>query len=194
VEDAKACMRLWKVFSREIGIYPVRIVWNSLFGSKEARFSEPEGCGIRNLEDVCGPMSSVLRFNQETDLGAITEKVAVAYQWGVNNSQEKELLRVSMVNYEGMLLFDSVIQPSKPLEHVPLFNLYLFDPSFGIPLKYLTQMLASILDKKVVIGCDLQPLFDMLKVKQHLVVCSKRDLLSRPEISSVSHESHLLAK
>ena len=41
VEDAKACMRLYKVFSREIGIYPVKIVWNSMFGSKEARFEEP---------------------------------------------------------------------------------------------------------------------------------------------------------
>lgn len=38
VEDARACMRLYKVFTREIGIYPVRIVWNSIFGSKEARF------------------------------------------------------------------------------------------------------------------------------------------------------------
>jgi len=43
VEDAHAFMRLYKVFTREIGIYPVRIVWNSLFGSKEARFAEPEG-------------------------------------------------------------------------------------------------------------------------------------------------------
>ena len=55
VEDAKACMRLYKVFTREIGIYPVRIVWNSIFGSKEARFQEPHGCCIRNIEEVCGP-------------------------------------------------------------------------------------------------------------------------------------------
>ena len=41
VEDAKACMRLYKVFTREIGIYPVRIVWNSIFASKEARYAEP---------------------------------------------------------------------------------------------------------------------------------------------------------
>ena len=40
VEDAKACMRLFKVFTREIGIYPVKIVWNSMFGSKEARYEE----------------------------------------------------------------------------------------------------------------------------------------------------------
>ena len=40
VEDARACMRLYKVFAREIGIYPVKIVWNSMFGSKEARFEE----------------------------------------------------------------------------------------------------------------------------------------------------------
>ncbi len=55
VEDAKACMRLYKVFTREIGIYPVRIVWNSIFGSKEARYAEPEGCGIRNKDEVVGP-------------------------------------------------------------------------------------------------------------------------------------------
>lgn len=34
-------MRLFKVFAREIGIYPVKIVWNAMFGSKEARFEEP---------------------------------------------------------------------------------------------------------------------------------------------------------
>ena len=90
-----------------------------------------------------------------SELGAPSTKIGVAYQWGINTSGEKELLRVSIVNYEGQLMFDSVIQPSKPLQYVPLFNLYLFDPSFGIPLKYLSQMLNSIFEKRVVVGLDL---------------------------------------
>lgn len=61
-------MRLYKVFTREIGIYPVRIVWNSIFGSKEARFADPEGCGVRNSDEVCGPLSELIKFN-DTDLG-----------------------------------------------------------------------------------------------------------------------------
>lgn len=60
VEDAKACMRLYKVFTREIGIYPVKIVWNSMFGSKEARFEETQS-DIRNYEDISGPYSDILK-------------------------------------------------------------------------------------------------------------------------------------
>jgi hypothetical protein len=30
--------------------------------------------------------------------------------------------------------------------------MYLYDPSFGIPLKYLGEMLNRIFDKKVIIG------------------------------------------
>jgi len=29
------------VFSREINIYPVKMVWNSIYGSKEARYEDP---------------------------------------------------------------------------------------------------------------------------------------------------------
>lgn len=54
-------MRLFKVFTREIAVYPVRMVWNSVFGSKEARFMEPEGCGIRNINEVCGLHSEILK-------------------------------------------------------------------------------------------------------------------------------------
>jgi hypothetical protein len=129
-------MRLWKVFSREIGIYPVKIVWNSVFASKEARFNDQHA--VTNIEEVCGPYNELLRLGVQTELGPPTTQIAVAYQWAVNVKNEKELVRISIVNYEGQLLFDSIIQPSKPLQYVPLFNLYLFDPSFGIPLKYLT--------------------------------------------------------
>ena len=48
IEDAKACIRLYKVFAREIGIYPVKMVWNAIYGSKEARFEDPPD--IKNLE------------------------------------------------------------------------------------------------------------------------------------------------
>lgn len=61
-------MRLYKVFTREIAIYPIRIVWNSVFGSKEARFMEPEGCGIKNIDEVCGLHSEILKV-KGTDLG-----------------------------------------------------------------------------------------------------------------------------
>jgi|LauGreDrversion4_2_1035121.scaffolds.fasta_scaffold1151306_1 hypothetical protein len=61
-------MRLYKVFAREIGIYPVKIVWNGVFGSKEARFIEPDGCGIRNIDEVCGVHSELLKI-KSFDLG-----------------------------------------------------------------------------------------------------------------------------
>ena len=99
------------------------------------------------------------------------------------------MIRVSIVNYQGALLFDSVIQPSKPLQYVPLF-----DVSFGIPLKYLSQMLNTIFEKRVMIGFNLQQLVDMLKLKQQNVVFSFRDLGERPEISKVSTKTDELAK
>ena len=43
-------MRLYKVFAREVGIYPIKMVWNSLYGSKEARFSDPPD--IENLNEI----------------------------------------------------------------------------------------------------------------------------------------------
>lgn len=53
-------MRLFKVFAREIGIYPVKIVWNSMFGSKEARFEETQS-DIRNYEEISGPYSDIVK-------------------------------------------------------------------------------------------------------------------------------------
>ena len=53
-------MRLFKVFAREIGIYPVKIVWNSMFGSEEARFEETQS-DIRNYEEISGPYSDIVK-------------------------------------------------------------------------------------------------------------------------------------
>ena len=39
------------------------------------------------------------------------------------------------------LVFDSIIQPTKMIKNVPLYNMYLYDPSFGVPLKYLIVVL-----------------------------------------------------
>ena len=52
-------MRLFKVYSREIGIYPVKLVWNCIFGSKEARFTDPPD--FKNVEDIIGPQSDIFK-------------------------------------------------------------------------------------------------------------------------------------
>ena len=57
---------------------------------------------------------------------------------------EREIMRVSIVNEDGLLVFDSLVQPSKKIKYAPLYNLYLYDPSFGIPLKYLVEILNTI--------------------------------------------------
>lgn len=74
-------------------------------------------------------------------LGEPGSHIAVSYCWGINEMDERELLRVSIVNEAGLLVFDSIIQPTKQIKHVPLYNMYLYDPSFGIPLKYLIVVL-----------------------------------------------------
>lgn len=58
-------MRLYKVYTRELGIYPVKLYWNLLFGSKEARFKEPEA-DIKNLYELCGPFTDI--FKHPNDL------------------------------------------------------------------------------------------------------------------------------
>lgn len=58
----------------------------------------------------------------------------------------------------------------------------LFDASFGIPLKYLSEMLGTIFEKRIIIGYYLQPLLDMLKLDR--VVFSVRDLALCPEVNS----------
>ena len=100
----------------------------------------------------------------------------MSYQWGVNESDEKELIRVSIVNDKGLLVFDSIIQPSKRIKYAPLF-----DASFGIPLKYLSEMLNTIFEQRIIVGFYLQPLVDMLKLNS---VFSIRDLALCPEINS----------
>ena len=57
----------------------------------------------------------------------------------------------------------------------------LFDASFGIPLKYLSEMLNTIFEKRIIVGYHLQPLIDMLKLNS---VYSVRDLALCPEINS----------
>jgi hypothetical protein len=178
VEDARACMRLYKVFAREIGIYPVKIVWNSIFGSKEARFEEPATTTIRNLDDVTGPHTQILK-QEGTQLGLPNTYISVSSQWGINELDERELLRVSIVNEMGLLVFDSIIQPSKPIKFVPLF-----DPSFGIPLKYLSEMLNTIFDKRVIVGMQLGPLIEMLGLT---CIFSVRDILVSDMVHAVKN-------
>jgi len=58
----------------------------------------------------------------------------------------------------------------------------LFDPSFGIPLKYLNEMLNNIFNKRIIIGHDLPQLIEILKLKQSNVVYTTRDLKELPEL------------
>ena len=94
----------------------------------------------------------------------------------MNVDDEKELIRVSAVNERGLLVFDSIIQPVKSIKSVPLF-----DASFGIPLKYLSAMLSTIFEKRILVGYNLQPLLDLLKLNS---VSITRDLALCPEINS----------
>jgi hypothetical protein len=52
-------MRLYKVFSREIGIYPTKIVWNTMYGSKEARYGDPPD--IKDYSELTGPFTDILK-------------------------------------------------------------------------------------------------------------------------------------
>lgn len=69
----------------------------------------------------------------------------MAVNWAINEENEKEILRVSIVNEYGHLLFDSIIQPSLTINYAPMYFGYLYDPSFGIPIKYLSDMVSKIL-------------------------------------------------
>jgi hypothetical protein len=57
-------MRIFKVFAREIGIFNIKMVYNQLWGSKEARFKDPSD--IKNPELICGPYSDIFRCDYET--------------------------------------------------------------------------------------------------------------------------------
>jgi hypothetical protein len=74
-----------------------------------------------------------------------TPVIGMAVNWAINEENEKEILRVSIVNEYGHLLFDSVIQPSLTICYAPLYYGYLYDPSFGIPIRYLSDMVRSSL-------------------------------------------------
>ena len=67
----------------------------------------------------------------------------MAVNWAINEENEKEILRVSIVNEFGHLLFDSIIQPSLTIWYAPLHGGFLYDPSFGIPLRYLSDIVRS---------------------------------------------------
>lgn len=114
------------------------MVWNSIYGSKEARYEDP--VDIKNSDQIFGTFTEIFKqdYNQLGDPGSL---IAVSYSWGINEMDERELLRVSIVNEQGYLVFDSIIQPTKQIKNVPIFNMYLYDPSFGIPLKYLIVVL-----------------------------------------------------
>ena len=71
---------------------------------------------------------------------------------------------MTIINEQGLLLFDSIVQPQKTIKYVPLYNMYLYDPSFGIPLKYLAEMLNKVLDKKVIIGYQIGKLLKILNL------------------------------
>lgn len=92
---------------------------------------------------------------------------------------ERELLRVSIVNEAGLLVFDSIIQPTKQIKHVPLFNMYLYDPSFGIPLKYLIVVLNQIFDQKIVVGYQINKLLETLNLTS---IYQTRDIMVNEEI------------
>jgi len=80
IEDAKACMRLFKVYCRELKIYPVKIHWNELYGSKEARFTDPPDF----KEDPMGPFADLFKQDYMTP-GPPVSHVGVAFNWAVND-------------------------------------------------------------------------------------------------------------
>ena len=82
------------------------MVWNAIYGSKEARYEDP--IDIKNPEKIIGTYIDI--FKQDyTTLGEPGSHVAISYSWGINEMDERELLRVSIVNDEGSLVFDSII-------------------------------------------------------------------------------------
>ena len=98
----------------------------------------------------------------------------MSYSWAINEMDERELLRVSIVNDLGHLIFDSIIQPTKQIKYVPMFNMYLYDPSFGIPLKYLIVVLNQIFDKKIVVGYQMNKLIQILNLSS---IYQTRDIM-----------------
>ena len=82
------------------------MVWNAIYGSKEARYEDPPD--IKNLELVSGPYSEILKQDYKC-LGEPGSCIGVSYSWAINEMDERELLRVSIVNEFGHLVFDSII-------------------------------------------------------------------------------------
>ena len=57
---------------------------------------------------VAGPFTDILKQDY-TSLGEAGDFVSIGYSWGINEEDERELLRVSIVNEIGNLVFDSII-------------------------------------------------------------------------------------
>ena len=77
-----------------------------MFGSKEARYTDP--VDFKNPHEILGPFSSLFH-NDYVTLGMPAEYISVAYNWGISDKDERELLRVSVVNHLGLIVFDSVV-------------------------------------------------------------------------------------
>ena len=136
---------------------------------------------------ISGPFTDI--FKQDyTSLGEPGSHLAVSYSWGVNEHDEREILRVTIINEAGQLVFDSIIQPTKSIKHVPLYNMYLFDPSFGIPLKYLSIVLSQIFEKRIIIGFQMNKLLEMLNLQS---VYQTRDIMVHPDIGANQTPSNI---
>ena len=88
----------------------MKIVWNGIYGSKEARYEDPPD--IKDPSLITGPFTDILKVDYTT-LGEPGSHIGVGYHWGINEMDERELLRVSVVNELGNVVFDSIIQPTK---------------------------------------------------------------------------------
>ena len=76
------------------------------------------------------------------------------------------------------------------IKNVPLYNMYLYDPSFGVPLKYLIVVLNQIFDKKIVVGYQMNKLLEILNLSS---IYQTRDIMVNEDIG-VSQTSSNLAK
>jgi hypothetical protein len=64
---------------------------------------------------VVGPYTDIFKQNFDTLPYKPSTNVSIAFNWVINEANEREIIRVSIVNEQGYVLFDSVIQPSKAI-------------------------------------------------------------------------------
>ena len=61
------------------------MVWNSIYGSKEARFEDPPD--IKNINTIIGNHTEI--FKQDYNLlGEPGTHIAISYSWGINEMDE----------------------------------------------------------------------------------------------------------